>query len=181
MPVPALGHRCKERYAPLRADGPGQNQPCHLQPPQTPPGKWARPIIALPDPNAPTRRRPMGPVRVKPAQPKCHLQPPQTPPANGPDQSSPFQTPMPQLGDAQWAQSGSNQPDPSAIYGPPLLPPTEVLHPALLPQLNAFPNAPKDNPLLQPLSAHLKFTPASSMGIIPTSAWDLPRAQVTPL
>ncbi|KAN0127121.1 hypothetical protein V8E53_015059 [Lactarius tabidus] len=45
--------------------------------------------------------------------------PPKPPLANGPDRSSPFQTPTPQLGDAQWAQSGSNQPNPGATYGPP--------------------------------------------------------------
>jgi hypothetical protein len=125
--------------------------------------------------------------------------PPKPPLANGPDQSSPSQTPMPQLGDAQWAQSGSNQPSLSATSNPPIPPCdripnapkdnplllplssilVQVLHPALLPRLDAFPNAPKDNPLLLPLSAHLKFTPASSVGIIPTSAWNLPRVQVT--
>ncbi|KAN0141426.1 hypothetical protein V8E53_000671 [Lactarius tabidus] len=104
-------------------------------------------------------------------------------------------------GDTQWAQSGSNQPSPNATSNPPIPPGyripnapkdnplllplssilLQVLPPAFLPWLDAFPNAPKDNPPSHPLSTHLEFTPASSVGVIPISAWNLLRVQVIPL
>ncbi|KAN0137974.1 hypothetical protein V8E53_004193, partial [Lactarius tabidus] len=54
---------------------------------------------------------------------------------------------MPQLGDAQWAQSGSNQPASRGPSTAPLLPPTEVLPPTLRsPQREPDPQCPQGQP-----------------------------------